>query len=176
VVLAAALSVGARPRMTCRMQAVTAWWPLADNAQDVSNGGDTCDVRVDWQTAVAIGDTLAVSTDDGFDEGWVEAFRVVLDEHEREAAARSWSEIDFDYADEGAFRLLVREIEPEAGPSELRQALEGVVEAANRAARVGTHVYDLARELRRPQPEAQRESVPPPSLDPLADELDADAA
>lgn len=153
------------------------WWPLADNAREVGSGNDSCDVRVDWQTAVAIGDTLAVGTDEGIDDRWVEAFRVVLDEHERRHGARGWGEIDFDHIPgEGELRLLVREIEPGTGASELREAVEDVVEAANRAARVGTHVYDLARELRRPEPEGPRGSVPPPSLDPLADELDADAA
>jgi len=101
----------------------------------------------------------------------------VLDEHERQAGAATWGEIDFDYAaDDGALRLLVHEIQPRTGVSELREAVEDVVEAANRAARVGTHVYDLACELRRSQPETPRGSVPPPSIDPLADELDADAA
>lgn len=153
------------------------WWPLADHAHDVGHGGDTCDVRVDWQTSVAIGDTLAVGTGDVLDDRWFDALRVVLDEDERRAGPRSWGEIDFDYgADEGTLRLLVREIAPEAGAAELRRAVEDVVEAANRAARVGTHVYELAQELRRPQPEAPRESIPPPPLDPLADELDADAA
>jgi hypothetical protein len=159
------------------MHAVMPWWPLADNAREVGTGNDSGDVRVDWQTAVAIGDTLAVGTDEGFDDRWAEAFQVVLDEHERQADARSWGEIDFDHgAGEGTLRLLVREIEPGTGASELREAVEDVVEAANRAARVGTHVYELARELRRPPPEGPRGSVPPPSLDPLADELDADAA
>jgi hypothetical protein len=159
------------------MQAVMTFCRFADTAREVSNANDSCDVRVDWQTAVAIGDTLAVGTDEGFDDRWVEAFRVVLDEHERQDGAPSWGEIDFDYvAADGALRLLVREIEPETGASELREAVEGVVEAANRAARVGTHVYDLACELRRPHAEAPRGSVPPPPLDPLADELDADAA
>ena len=163
--------------MTGRLQAVVARRRPADDARDVSNGIDILDTRVDWQTAVAIGDTLAVGMHDGVDDRWVEAFRVVLDEHERQVGARSWGEIDFDYgADDGAFRLLVREIEPDTGASGLREVVEDVVEAGNRAARVGTHVYDLARELRQPHPEAQRGSVPPPSLDPLADELDADAA
>jgi len=163
--------------MTGRVQAVMPWWPLADNAREVANGNDTYDARVDWQTAVAIGDTLAVGMHDDFDDRWIEAFRIVLDEHERRDGASGWGEIDFDYAaGEGALRVLVREVEPETGASELREAVEDVVQAANRAARVGTHVYDLARELRRPQPEAPRGSVPPPPLDPLADELDADAA
>jgi hypothetical protein len=38
-------------------------------------------------------------------------------------------------------------------------------------------VYELARELRQPQPAAPRSSsVPPPTFDPLEDELGADAA
>jgi hypothetical protein len=154
-----------------------AWWPLADNAREMSHSSDSCDVRIDWQTAAAAGDTLAIGTDDGVDDRWIEAFRVVLDEHERQAGGVTWGEIDFDYAaDESALRLLVREVQPQTRAFELREAVEDVVEAANRAARVGTHVYDLARELRRPDPETPRGSVPPPSLDPLADELDADAA
>lgn len=152
-------------------------WLLADNAREMSHGSDTYDARVDWQTAVAFGDTLAVGMDDGCDDRWIEAFQVVLHEHEHRTTAQSWSEIDFDHVAGGAeLRVLVREIAPDAGAAELRQAVEEVVEAANRAARVGTHVYDLARELRRPEPEGPRESIPPPSLDPLADELDADAA
>ena len=152
-------------------------WPLADNAREMSHSSDSCDVRIDWQTTVATGDTLAIGSDDGVDDRWIEAFRVVLDEHERQAGAVTWGEIDFDYAaHDGALRLLVHEIQPQTGVSELREAVEDVVEAANRAARVGTHVYDLARELRRSHPETPRGSVPPPSIDPLADELDADAA
>jgi hypothetical protein len=104
----------------------------------------------------------------------------VLDEHERQPTDRKWSGIDFQYASEEAdaeFVLLVREIEPGTQSFELRRAVDDLVEAANTVARVGTHVYELARELRQASPAAPRSSsVPPPTFDPLEDELGADAA
>ena len=134
--------------------------------------------RVDWQTVVPMGDTLAVSTDGDLDDAWVNAFQVVLEEHERREADRSWSGIDFKYAgaEDGEFVLFVRQIEPDAQSIELRTTVEELVSAANGVARVGTHVYELARELREPESAAPRGSVPPPPFDPLNDELDADAA
>jgi hypothetical protein len=143
----------------------------------VSASNDNYDVRVDWPTVVPVGDTLAISALDGFDDRWAEAFEVVLDEHERQAPDRQWGEIDFEYAgDEHAkFVLLVRQIRAQAKSLELRRTIDDLVDATNTVAQVGTHVYELARELREPQPETLRESTPPP-VDPLADELDADAA
>jgi hypothetical protein len=138
----------------------------------VSDSNDKYDVRVDWTTVVPLGDTLAVSTDEGFDDRWVEAFEVVLDEHERQANDRKWSGIDFDYAseEEARFVLFMREIEPEARSVELRRTMDDLVKAANTVALVGTHVYELARELREPEPATPQVSTPPP-FDPLADEL-----
>jgi hypothetical protein len=143
----------------------------------VSDSNDKYDVRVDWTTVVPLGDTLAVSTDEGFDDRWVEAFEVVLDEHERQAKDREWSGIDFEYAsdEEVKFVLFVKEIEPGARSFELRRSIDDLVKAANTVAQVGTHVYELARELRQPQSETSRASIPPPPFDPLEDELSADA-
>jgi hypothetical protein len=144
----------------------------------VSEGNGRYDVQVDWSTVTPLGDTLSIRAQDGFDDRWVEAFEVVLDEHERQVVDRKWTGIDFEYASgepDRRFVLLVRGIEPDARSFEVRRTVDDVVEAANTVARVGTHVYELARELRRPEPGAERGSVPPP-LDPLADELDADAA
>jgi hypothetical protein len=136
------------------------------------------EVRPDWATVVPLGDTLAVSATDGFDDRWVEAFEVVLDEHERQATDRSWGPIDFEYdsGEEQKLVLLVKRVQPQAQAPELRQTIDELVRAANTVAKVGTHVYELARELRGPQPAGVRESTPPPEFDPLATELDADAA
>jgi len=144
----------------------------------VSDSNGNYEVQVDWPTVVPLGDTLAIRTRDGFDDRWVEAFEVVLDEHERQAIDPKWRRIDFEHAsdDNVKFVLLVREIDPGARSSDLRRTIEDLVEAANTVARVGTHVYELARQLRQPEPASQRPSMPPPSFDPLADELDADAA
>jgi hypothetical protein len=145
----------------------------------MSDSNDKYDVQVDWPTVVPLGDTLAIRTDDSFDDRWVEAFEVVLDEHERQATDREWNGIDFEYASdekEVKFVLFVRDIEPGARSFELRGAIDDLVKAANTAAQVGTHVYELARELRQPQSETPRPSMPPPSFDPLEDELSADAA
>jgi hypothetical protein len=145
----------------------------------VSDSNDRYDVQVDWPTVVPLGDTLAISTADSFDDRWVEAFEVVLDEHERQATDRRWSGIDFEHASDGKdvkFVLFVREIDPGTRSSELRRTIDDLVEAANTVGRVGTHVYEIARELRQPEPASQRPSMPPPPFDPLADELDADAA
>jgi hypothetical protein len=144
----------------------------------VSDGNGRYDVQVDWSTVTPLGDTLAVKAQDGFDDQWVQAFEVVLDEHERPAPGRRWTGIDFEYVgDEPNRRLvvLVRGIAPEARAVDVRRAVDNVVEATNTVARVGTHVYEIARELRQPEPGSGRGSVPPP-LDPLVDELDADAA
>jgi hypothetical protein len=144
----------------------------------VSGSSDRYDVRVDWPTVVPYGDTLSVSTDDGFDDRWVEAFKVVLDEQAREATDTKWRTIDFEYvADENpSFVIFVKQIQPEAGSFEIRRTVDELIDAANTVAQVGTHVYELARELRQPEPAASRGSVPPPTFDPLEDELDANAA
>jgi hypothetical protein len=144
----------------------------------VSDSNHNYDVRVDWPTAVPHGDTLAISTDGGFDDRWVEAFEVVRDEHERQATDR-WSGIDFRYASdekEAKLLLFVREIEPGTESSDLRRTVDDLVTATNTVAQVGTHVYELARELRQPPPAAPPGSIPPPSRDPLDDELGLDAA
>ena len=145
----------------------------------MTDGNDRYDVQVDWPTVVPLGDMLAVNTEDGFDDRWVEAFEVVLGEHECRATGRKWSGIDFECTsgdEDGALVLYVRGIEPGAQSSELRRTVDYLVQAANEVAQVGTHVYHLARELRQVEPAGPRPSVPPPSFDPLADELDADAA
>jgi hypothetical protein len=136
-------------------------------------------VQVDWPTVVPLGDTLAVSTAGAFDDRWVDAFEVVLGEHEHRSAGRKWRRIDFDQGagdDAGVLDLYVRGIEPDAEAPELRRTVDDLVRGANDVARVGTHVYHLARELREAPAEGPRGSVPPPTFDPLADELDADAA
>ena len=152
----------------------------------MSDSNDTYDVHADWTTVVPLGDMLAIRAAGGFDDRWVEAFEVVLDEHERQAIDQSWSGIDFEYTSDEQdvkFALLVREIEPGARSLELRRTVDGLVQAANAVARVGTHVYELARELRQPEPAAPavdpvppRDGSVPPPFDPLEDELDADAA
>jgi hypothetical protein len=142
------------------------------------NGSDRYDVQVDWHTVVPLGDTLAIRTHDGFDDRWVEALEVVLDEHERVAHSR-WGAIDFDYSsgeNDVKFALFVRQIEPGVQSFELRRTIDDLVRAANTVAQVGTHVYELARELRQPEPAGPRPSTPPPPFDPLSDELPADVA
>ena len=136
------------------------------------------EVKLDWATIVPLGDTLAINASDGFDDRWVEAFEVVLDEHERRSTARRWGPIDFEYAsgDDAKFVLLVKRIRPQARAFELKATMDELVQTANTVAKVGTHVYELACELRRPPSGVVRESTPPPAFDPLANELDADAA
>jgi hypothetical protein len=145
----------------------------------VSKGNDRYEVRVDWATVVPLGDTLSIRLVDGVDERWVEALEVVLDEHQRQASDPKWGGFDFEY-DSGAnganFALFVKEIRPGAGAVEVRRTVTELVKSANSVALVGTHVYELARELRGEPEEGSRESTPPPSLDPLLDELRADAA
>lgn len=159
----------------------------------MSDAKRTYTVRVDWTTVVPLGDTLAIGTGEGVDDQWVKAFEVVLDEHELQTADRGWRDIDFEFADENAPRLgmYVREIQPGVKADELRRIVDGLVKAANSVAQVGTHVYELARELRQPKPEAAakqaaakpatdpgqpRPSTPPPPFDPIGDELQVDAA
>jgi hypothetical protein len=140
---------------------------------------DTYDVKADWPAVVPMGDALAIGTDGGFDDRWVEAFEVVLDEHERQATDRKWSAIDFEYGSgeqEAKLVLFVREIEPAVRAPEVRRTIDDLVGAANTVAQVGTHVYELARELRQPRPATPPTSTPPPTFDPLEDELRADAA
>ena len=160
----------------------------------MSEGKRQYGVQVDWTTVVPLGDTLAIGTSAGVDEQWVKAFEVVLDEHERQETDRGWRDIEFEYAsDENAPQLgmYVREIQPTVQADELRQTVDGLVMAANSVAQVGTHVYELARELRQPKaspaakragskpetaPGTRRPSTPPPPFDPVGDELRADAA
>jgi hypothetical protein len=139
---------------------------------------------MDWATVVPLGDTLAVNAVNavngvnGLDERWVEALEVVLDEHQRQVSGQLWGRFDFEYepGEKGAdFVLYMKEIKPGVQSVEVRTTVNDVVKAANSVARVGTHVYELARELRGQQDES-RESTPPPGLDPLLDELRADAA
>jgi hypothetical protein len=142
----------------------------------VSETNDNYDVQVDWPTVVPLGDTLAVSASDGFDDRWAEAFEVVLDEHERCASDQSWSGIEFEYANGeagGKFVLFIREIDPGARSVELRRTIDELVRSTNTVAEIGTHVYELARELRQPEPAGPPVSMPPPAFDPLADELRA---
>jgi hypothetical protein len=145
----------------------------------VSKNIPNYEVRVDWTTVMPLGDTLAVSTVNRFDAPWVEAFAVVLREHEDRFGDRPWRAIDFEFVsddDEPTFELFVRGIEPGTQATDVRRTVDDLVQAANTVARVGTHVYDLARELRQPEPVAPRVSTPPPSIDPLEDELRIDAA
>jgi hypothetical protein len=154
------------------------WDPVTPIQTPVSKKDNTYEVRLDWATVVPRGDALAVSATDGFDDQWVEAFEVVLDEHERQATDRDWGAIDFEYdsGEESKFVVLVKRIRPPAQAAELRQTVDELARAANTVARVGGHVYELARELRQPYSTADRESTPPPAFDPLDGELDASAA
>ncbi len=143
----------------------------------MSERNDSYDVQVDWATVVPDGDALAIRTHDGFDDRWVEALGLVLDEHQRNAADRQWSAIDLDYASqEAGLVLFVRRIEPGARSADLRRTVEDLVKATNTAANIGTHVYALAHELREPWAASVGSSTPPPQFDPLADELDVAAA
>src|SRR5262249_45728345 len=103
---------------------------------------------------------------------------VVLDEHERQATDRNWGAIDFEYdsTEDPRFVVLVKRIRPPAQAAELRQTVDELARAANAVARVGSHVYELARQLREPYPTGARESAPPPAFDPLDSELDATVA
>jgi hypothetical protein len=144
----------------------------------VSDSNKRYDVQADWSTVVPLGDTLVIGTGGGVDARWGEAFEVVLEEHERGAGDRKWGRIEFEDPSEQRHGvvLYVTKIKPEAQSSELRRTVDGLVKAANAVAQVGTHVYELARELRQSEPVTARSSTPPPAIDPLADELDADAA
>jgi hypothetical protein len=145
----------------------------------VSDNNRNYDVQVDWPTVVPLGDTLAVSTGNGFDDQWAEAFDVVLREQESRPGDRGWRRIDFEHGSDDygtTFDIIVRAIEPGTESAEVRRTVEDLVRGANTVARVGTHVYELARELRQAEPAEQRVSTPPPSRDPLDDELRLDAA
>jgi hypothetical protein len=142
------------------------------------SAGNRYEVRVDWATVVPRGDTLEVNAVNGVDESWVEALEVVLDEHQRQVSGQQWGKFDFEYepGEKAAeFVLYIKEIKPGVQSVQVRQTVNDLVKSANSVAQVGTHVYDLARELRG-QPDDSRESTPPPGLDPLLDELRADAA
>jgi hypothetical protein len=143
----------------------------------VSEAKSSYDVQVDWPTVVPLGDTLAVKTNEGFDDKWVKAFEVVLDEHQRRAPTPQWDGIDFDYASNGKetrFALFVRKVAPGAKAPELRRTLDELVKTANRVALVGPHVYELARELREPDAGVtpRQGSAPPPAAE-MAAELAA---
>jgi hypothetical protein len=142
------------------------------------SAGNRYEVRVDWATVAPRGDTLEVNAVNGVDERWVEALEVVLDEHQHQISGRQWCKFDFDYepGEKGTdFVLYIKGIEPGVQSIQVRQTVNELVKSANSVAQVGTHVYDLARELRG-EPDGSRESTPPPGLDPLLDELRADAA
>jgi hypothetical protein len=135
------------------------------------------DVQVDWSTAVPLGDTLAVKTNAGYDDQWVKAFEVVLDEQHRRSSKQAWETIDFDYASNGKearFAIFVRKVTPGARAPEVRQTIDELVKTANRVAVIGPHVYELARELREPEtaPSARQGSSPPPATE-IAAELAA---
>ena len=140
----------------------------------MSDSNRNYDVQVDWPTVVPLGDTLVVKTDGDIDGGWVEAFDVVLHEHERQTSNRMWRGMDFQYASEDKlppYDLFLRGIDPDTQSSELRRIVDDLVRATNTVAQVGTHVYELARELRQPKAEGPRESTPPPGRDPIEEEL-----
>jgi hypothetical protein len=125
-------------------------------------------VEVDWQTVVPLGDTLAVRTGAGFDERWVKAFQVVRDEHQLRSNGPDWGAIDFEFSP-GAhpvFVLYVRGIKPSAQSLDLRLTVNDLFKATNKVAQIGTHVYDLANELRESKPDQTsggRPSTPPPA-------------
>jgi hypothetical protein len=133
-------------------------------------------VEVDWQSVVPLGDVLAVRTGAGFDERWVKAFHVVRDEHQLRSNSGDWGAIDYEYSPgaHAVFVLYVRDIKPKAQSFELRRTVNDLVNAANKVAQVGTHVYELANELRGGQPEqaGARSSTPPPARE-RVDERDA---
>jgi hypothetical protein len=139
-------------------------------------------VQADWSTVSPLGDTLVIDAAGGLDDRWVGAFEVVLGEQQRRSGARPWGAIDFEYARDAKspFVLYVRKVKPAAQPLDLRRTVDDLVNATNTVAQVGTHVYELARELREPRVEAApagpRSSTPPPSAEAEAEDLRADAA
>ncbi len=139
-------------------------------------------VKVDWPTVAPHGDTLTVNTKGGFDDRWTKAFEVVLDEHQRRVTDRQWAKIEFQSASGEQpveFVLSVQKILPGARSLDLRRTLDDLVSAANAVAQVGTHVYELARELREqhePQAARPERSTPPPAVGPAEERLRADAA
>jgi hypothetical protein len=146
---------------------------------EVGDRNHKYNVQVAWPTVVPLGDTLAVNAAGTVDQRWAQAFEVVLDEYGHQTNQRKWGSIDFEFASDGTdagFVFFVRQIQPETRSFEVRNTVEDLVKAANTVAHVGTHVYELARELREAETAAPRGSVPPPAFDPLEDELDATAA
>jgi hypothetical protein len=142
-------------------------------------------VQADWTSVSPLGDTLVIGAAGGLDDRWVGAFEVVLDEHQRRAGSRQWGAIDFEYAADAAdskspFAIYVRKVKPGAQPLDLRRTVDDLINASNTVAQVGTHVYELANQLREPRVESgqtgPRESTPPPAAEAAADELRADAA
>jgi hypothetical protein len=125
-------------------------------------------VEVEWQTVVPLGDTLAVRTSAGFDERWAKAFAVVRDEHQLRSNGADWGAIDFEFSPgaHAVFVLYVRGIKPSAQSLDLRLTVNDLVKATNKVAQIGTHVYDLAHELRGTQSDqrgGRRPSTPPPA-------------
>jgi hypothetical protein len=144
-------------------------------------------VEVDWSSVVPLGDSLGMRTGGGFDDRWVRAFQVVRDDHQLRSSGANWGAIDFEHrpGTHADFILYVRQINPEAQSFELRRTMNDLVKAANIVAQVGTHVYDLAGELRgaqATQPTDTNEtssgesSTPPPARERPVDEQHADAA
>jgi hypothetical protein len=144
-------------------------------------------VEVDWSSVVPLGDSLGMRTGGGFDERWVKAFQVVRDEHQLRTNGADWGAIDDEHraGPQPDFILYVRQINPEAQSFELRRTVNDLVKAANMVAQIGTHVYDLASELRgtqanqpdqADQASGGHSSAPPPAREPAVDEQHADAA
>jgi hypothetical protein len=121
-------------------------------------------VEIDWSTVVPHGDMLAVRTGSGFDERWAKAFQVVRDEHQLRSNGAEWGSIDFEHSPgaHAVFVVYVRDIKPKAQAFEVRRTVNDLVMAANTVAQIGTHVYELADELRGGQADG-RPSTPPPA-------------
>jgi hypothetical protein len=133
-------------------------------------------VEPDWFTVVPLGDALAIRAAGNCDERWVKAFEVVRDENQRDGQSREWGSIDFEYgsgANGAGFVLYVRQIKPGAQSLEVRRTVNDLMKAANAVAQIGTHVYELARELRGDQPATGRPSTPPPARERQAEERNA---
>jgi hypothetical protein len=121
------------------------------------------EVQMDWPSVTPVGDSLAVKTGDGFDARWVRAFDVVLEEQQRRAPNPKWGGIDFHFDEnESRFAVYVRKIDSGAKAADVRRILDDLVDTANQVARVGPHVYELARELREPISTVPGGSAPPP--------------
>jgi hypothetical protein len=139
-------------------------------------------VQADWTSVSPLGDTLAIDAAGGVDDRWVGAFEVVLDEHQRNRAGGQWGAIDFEYTADGKspFVLYLRKVKQGAQPLDVRRTVDDLMTATNTVAQVGTHVYELANQLREPRVEVAssgpRESTPPPTPETATQEVRADAA